>query len=170
MKLAWQNIIHDRARFSVTVLGVCFCRVLDDLSRESFGRLSSSSIAGLLMPVIRTSGSLLEVCRRLNLEPSWTVASGKWPPVYRGWWRLVACAWLFAVYRTPNGTQQVVALVGADPNVGKRFPVPNMTESAGGTSPEAVLYDVSDRKQMDLTSLAGRSGDQSSPCEHRARD
>src|SRR5207302_4973644 len=57
------------------------------------------------------------------------------------------------VYRTPNGTQQVVALVGADPNVGKRFPVPNMAESAGGTSPEAVLYDVSDRKQMDLTSL-----------------
>src|SRR5260370_31071489 len=24
MKLAWQNIIHDRARFSVTVLGVSF--------------------------------------------------------------------------------------------------------------------------------------------------
>ena len=24
MKLAWQNIIHDRLRFSVTVLGVCF--------------------------------------------------------------------------------------------------------------------------------------------------
>src|SRR5438309_9847419 len=24
MKLAWQNIVHDRARFSVTVLGVSF--------------------------------------------------------------------------------------------------------------------------------------------------
>src|SRR5258708_38948796 len=48
----------------------------------------------------------------------------------------------FAVYRTPNGTQQVVALDGADPNVGKRFPVPNVPESvAGETSPEAVLYD-----------------------------
>jgi len=68
----------------------------------------------------------------------------------------VACAWPFAVYRTPNGTQQVVALVGADPNVGKHFPVPNMPESSGETSPEAVLYDVSDRKQMDVTSIACR--------------
>jgi putative ABC transport system permease protein len=60
----------------------------------------------------------------------------------------------FAVYRTPNGTQQVVALVGADPNVGKRFPVPNVPESVTGeTSPEAVLYDVSDRKQMEVSSL-----------------
>src|SRR3982075_3326518 len=59
----------------------------------------------------------------------------------------------FAVYRTPNGTQQVIALVGADPNVGKHFPVPNTSESAEETSPEAVLYDVSDRKQMDLTTL-----------------
>ena len=31
----------------------------------------------------------------------------------------------FAVYRTPNGKQQVVALVGADRNVGERFPVPD---------------------------------------------
>ena len=59
----------------------------------------------------------------------------------------------FAVYRTPNGTQQVVALVGADPNIGSRFPVPNMLESAGETSPDAVLYDVSDRKQMQVSSL-----------------
>jgi putative ABC transport system permease protein len=59
----------------------------------------------------------------------------------------------FAVYRTPIGTQQVIALVGADPNVGGRFPVPNVPESAGEISPDAVLYDVSDRKQMDVSSL-----------------
>jgi putative ABC transport system permease protein len=57
------------------------------------------------------------------------------------------------VYRTPGGKQQVVALVGADPNVGKRFPVPNVQESAGELSPDAVLYDVSDRKQIEVNAL-----------------
>src|SRR5580700_518552 len=56
----------------------------------------------------------------------------------------------FAVYRTPNGKQQVVALVGADPNVGKRFPVP---ELAGEISPDAVLYDVSDRDLIGVPAL-----------------
>jgi putative ABC transport system permease protein len=59
----------------------------------------------------------------------------------------------FAVYRAPNGKQQVVALVGADSNVGKRFPVPDVPESAGKISPDAVLYDVSDRKQIEVTAL-----------------
>src|SRR3979490_582142 len=113
MNLAWQNIIHDRGRFSVTVLGGCFavfCRIL-----ESGGREMAAGVPG-----VTETG---RVCMA------------------------------FAVYRTPNGTQQVVALVGADPNVGKRFPVPNAPESAGETSPEAVLYDVSDRKQMEVSSL-----------------
>jgi len=49
MKLAWQNIIHDRARFSVTVLGVSFAVFLmvfqgSLFSRESLGRLFAGSI------------------------------------------------------------------------------------------------------------------------------
>src|SRR5258705_6844106 len=59
----------------------------------------------------------------------------------------------FAVYRTPNGTQQVVALVGADPNVGKRFPVPDAPGSAENMSPDAVIYDVSDRELIQVTTM-----------------
>jgi putative ABC transport system permease protein len=59
----------------------------------------------------------------------------------------------FAVYRAPAGKQQVVALVGADPNAGKRFPVPDGSESAGKMSPDAVLYDASDRKQIEVSEL-----------------
>jgi len=59
----------------------------------------------------------------------------------------------FAVYRTPNGKQQVVALVGADRNVGNRFPVPGVRGAAEGMSPDAVLYDVSDRDQIQVTVL-----------------
>src|ERR1700719_4997639 len=59
----------------------------------------------------------------------------------------------FAVYRTPNGKQQVVALVGADRNVGKRFPVPDLPGAAEAMSPDAVLYDVSDRDLIQVTAL-----------------
>jgi putative ABC transport system permease protein len=59
----------------------------------------------------------------------------------------------FAVYRTPNGKQQVVALVGADRNVGKRFPVPDAPGSVEELSPDAVLYDVSDRDLIQVTAM-----------------
>jgi putative ABC transport system permease protein len=59
----------------------------------------------------------------------------------------------FAVYRTPRGKQQVVALVGADPNIGGHFPVPDALGAAAAISPDAVLYDVSDRKQVEVTDL-----------------
>ena len=152
MKLAWQNIIHDRARFSVTVLGVCFAvflMIFQGSLLAGFLRAASRLIDASDSDIWITSrgvqafefGTILE--RRIK-----EMAAGV-PGVAET--NRVCMA--FAVYRTPNGTQQVVALVGADPNVGKRFPVPNAPESAAETSPEAVFYDVSDRKQMEVSSL-----------------
>jgi putative ABC transport system permease protein len=148
MKLAWQNIVHDRARFSVTVLGVCFAVFLMIFQ--------GSLLAGFLRAASRlidASDSDIWIASRgvqafefgTRLESRVREMAAGVPGVTETGRVCMA----FAVYRTPNGTQQV----GADPNVGKRFPVPNMAESTGETSPEAVLYDVSDRKQMDVTSL-----------------
>ena len=62
----------------------------------------------------------------------------------------------FAVYRKLDGQQQVVALVGADPNLGKRFPVPELTERSNEVSPESVTYDESDRGVLETVSLPAR--------------
>ena len=152
MNLAWQNIIHDRARFSITVLGVCFAvflMIFQGSLLAGFLRAASRLIDASDSDIWITSrgvpafefGTILESrVREMAAGVPGVMETGR-----------VCMA--FAVYRTPNGTQQVVALVGADPNVGKHFPVPNMPESGGATSPEAVLYDVSDRKQMDVTTL-----------------
>jgi putative ABC transport system permease protein len=59
----------------------------------------------------------------------------------------------FAVYRKPNGKQQVVALVGADSNIGRRFPTPGSSKTGEGSSLNAVLYDKSDRAMIEATSL-----------------
>ncbi|HKR30112.1 MAG TPA: FtsX-like permease family protein [Terriglobales bacterium] len=152
MKLAWQNIVHDRARFSVTVLGVCFAVFLMIFQ------------GSLLVGFLRAASRLIDAsdsdiwitARGVQAFEFGTVLESRVREMAAGVPGVVETGRVcmaFAVYRTPSGTQQVVALVGADPNVGKRFPVPDAPESVAETSPEAVLYDVSDRKQMELTSL-----------------
>ena len=152
MRLAWKNIIHDRGRFSVTVLGVSFAVFLMVFQ------------GSLLM------GFLLAASRLVDASDSdiWITARGVQAfefgtPLESRVRDLAAgvpgvaetsrVCMAFAVYRTPGGKQQVVALVGADPSAGKRFPVPNRREAAGEMSPDAVLYDVSDRKQIEVARL-----------------
>ena len=152
MKLALQNILHDRWRFSVTVLGVSFAVFLMVFQ--------GSLLAGFLQAaskLIDASDSDIWITARgvqafefgTALESRVREMAAGVPGVTQAGRVSVA----FAVYRTPIGKQQVVALVGADPNVGERFPVPDRHESTGQMSPDAVLYDVSDRKQMDVGAL-----------------
>src|SRR3954471_15524785 len=152
MKLAWQNIIHDRLRFSVTVLGVCFAVFLMVFQ--------GSLLAGFLQAASRlidaSDSDIWITARGVQAFEFGTVLESRVREMAAGVPGVVDTSRVcmaFAVYRTPHGTQQVVALVGADPNVGQRFPVPALPQSAGARSPEAVLYDVSDRKQMELSSL-----------------
>jgi len=152
MKLAWQNIIHDRARFSVTVLGVSFAVFLMVFQ------------GSLLIGFLRAASRLIDA----SDSDIWITARGvqafEFGTPIEGRVREMAAGvpgvletsrvcMAFAVYRTPNGKQQVVALVGADRNVGKRFPVPNALGSAEGMSPDAVLYDVSDRDLIQVTAM-----------------
>src|SRR6266852_7653615 len=138
IKLAWQNIVHDRARFSVTVLGVSFAVFLMVFQ--------GSLLAGFLQAASRlidASDSDIWITARgvqafefgTTLESRVREMAAGVPGVMV----VVSVCMAFAVYRTPNGKQQVVALVGAEPIVGRRFPVPDMPESAGETSPDAVL-------------------------------
>src|SRR6266478_3578178 len=152
MKLAWQNIVHDGARFSVTVLGVSFAVFLMVFQ------------GSLLVGFLRAASRLIDA----SDSDIWITARGvqafEFGTPIEGRVREMAAGvpgvletsrvcMAFAVYRTPNGKQQVVALVGAHRNVGNRFPVPGVGGSAEGRSPDAVLYDVSDRDQIQVTVL-----------------
>jgi len=152
MKLAWQNIIHDRARFSVTILGVCFAVFLMVFQ--------GSLLAGFLRAASRlidaTDSDIWITARGVQAFEFGTTLESRVREMASGIPGVVETSRVcmsFAVYRTPYGKQQVVALVGADPNVGSRFPVPNSADSVQETSPDAVLYDVSDRKQIEVTAL-----------------
>jgi putative ABC transport system permease protein len=152
MKLAWQNIIHDRGRFSVTILAVSFAvflMVFQGSLLAGFLRAASRLIDASDSDIWITARGVQAFEFGTTLERRVREMAAGVPGVVETGRVCMA----FAVYRTPNGTQQVVALVGADPNVGRRFPIPNTPESAGETSPDAVFYDVSDRKQMEVSSL-----------------
>src|ERR1700747_2542321 len=141
MKLAWQNIIHDRARFSVTVLGVCFAVFLMIFQ--------GSLLAGFLRAASRlidaSDSDIWITPRGVPAFEFGTTLEGsirELPTGVPGIVETSRVCMAFAVYRTPKGKQQVVALVGADPNIGGRFPVPDAPGWAGVIFPPAVLFDV----------------------------
>ena len=152
MKLAWQNIIHDRGRFSVTVLGVCFAvflMVFQGSLLAGFLRAASRLIDASDSDIWITARGVQAFEFGTTLESRIREMASGVPGVVES--SRVCMA--FAVYRTPKGKQQVIALVGADPNIGGRFPVPDAPGAAAEISPDAVFYDVSDRKQVEVTDL-----------------
>jgi putative ABC transport system permease protein len=152
MKLAWQNIIHDRARFSVTVVGVCFAvflMVFQGSLLAGFLRAASRLIDAGDSDIWITARGVQAFEFGTTLESRIREMASGVPGIME----TSRVCMAFAVYRTPKGKQQVVALVGADPNVGGHFPVPDALGSTRDISPDAVLYDVSDRKQVEVTDL-----------------
>src|SRR5437879_6250060 len=152
MKLAWQNIIHDRARFSVTVLGVSFAVFLMVFQ--------GSLLVGFLRAASRlidaSDSDLWITARGVQAFEFGTPIEGRVREMAAGVPGVLETSRVcmaFSVYRTPNGKQQVVALVGADRNVGERFPGSDGSGSTEGMSPDAVLYDVSDRDLIQVTAM-----------------
>jgi len=152
MKLALQNILHDRGRFSVTVLGVSFAVFLMVFQ----GSLLSGFLQAASRLIDASDSDIWITARGVQAFEFGTALESRVREMAAGVPGVTDTSRVcmaFAVYRTPVGKQQVVALVGADPGVGRRFPVPDRLESAGEMSPDAVLYDVSDRKQIDVNEL-----------------
>jgi putative ABC transport system permease protein len=154
MKLAWQNIVHDRGRFSVTVLAVSFAialMVFQGSLLVGFLQAASRFVDASDFDIWITGRGVQAFEFGTTLESRLReMATG-----VTGVTETSRVCMAFAVYRTPAGRQQVVALVGADPNVGKHFPVPDFPApgSTGYASPEAVLYDQSDRDQIEVSVL-----------------
>ena len=152
MKLAWQNIFHDRARFLATVLGVSFAvflMVFQGSLLVGFLQAASRFIEASDFDIWITARGVQAFEFGATLEGRVREMAAGVPGVVETGRACMA----FAVYRKPNGKQQVVALVGADSNLGKRFPVPELVETTESRSPDSILYDASDRNLIEVASL-----------------
>src|SRR6266851_6844238 len=152
MKLAWQNIFHDRARFLATVLGVSFAvflMVFQGSLLAGFLQAASRFIEASDFDIWITARGVQAFEFGASLDARVREMAAGVPGVAETGRACMA----FAVYRKPNGKQQVVALVGADSNLGKRFPVPDRAETTAARSPDSILYDASDRDLIEVASL-----------------
>lgn len=59
----------------------------------------------------------------------------------------------FVGFRLPDGQQRTVVLIGADPNVGSRFPLPYLAGSQNAIEPEAVLVDQANVRELGLSTF-----------------
>ncbi len=59
----------------------------------------------------------------------------------------------FVDYRIPDGEQRIVVLVGADPQVGQRFPIPYFPGSQDALEPEAILVDQTSAKDLGIQNI-----------------
>ena len=154
MKLAWQNIIHDRSRFLISVLGVSFAvflMVFQGSLLVGFLRAASRLIDASDFDIWITARGVQAFEFGTTLESRLRELAAGVPGITE----TSRVCMSFAVYRTPAGKQQLVALVGADANVGKRFPVPDSfdADSTRYATPDAVLYDQSDQAQIQVSAL-----------------
>jgi putative ABC transport system permease protein len=155
MRLAWQNILHDRSRFSATIVGVSFAAFLMVFQ--------GSLLVGFLLAASRfidaSDFDIWITARGVQAFEFGATMQAQVQDMAAGVPGVVetsrACI-AFAVCRNRDGKQQVVALVGADPNIGEHAPVPELAERPGEISPESVIYDESDRGVLGTVSLPAR--------------
>jgi len=141
MRLACHNLLHDRMRLAVTVLGISFAVCLMVFQ------------GSLLYGFVAAAGKLIEstdsdiwitargvVCFDLPATISKHLQEvSKGIPGVASTSRVVMA---MAEYRKPNGEHQMIALVGADPEAGREFPIPYV-RSSRVLDPDGILVDVS---------------------------
>jgi putative ABC transport system permease protein len=151
MKLAFQNILYDRVRFTATVLGIAFAVCLMVFQ----GSLLTGFLHASARLIDATQSDLWITARGVAcfdfpaaLSKRFVEVSQGVPGVARAS-RIVSS---MAMYRKPDGRHQMIALVGADPEVGASFPVPFVHGSRGVLEPDGILVD---RSGADLLEIAG---------------
>jgi len=152
MRLAWFNIAHDRVRFAVTVLGIMFAvflmvfqgSVLLGFMRAASKIIDSTNadiwITGRGVPCfefpVPIERRLVEISRGIpGVASASRISSGQ------------------IQVRKADGARQQVVLVGADPQVGPRFPIPRLAGDNGPVAPESLIIDGSNASQLNVSTL-----------------
>jgi putative ABC transport system permease protein len=152
MRLAWFNIAHDRMRFAVTVLGIMcavFLMVFQGSILLGFMRAASKIIdstdadiwiTGRGVPCFEFPApierNLVEIVRGIpGVAGSSRISTGQ------------------TLLRKSDGVRQQVVVVGADSQVGSRFPLPHLEGTSGPLAPDALVIDRSNAQLLNVRHL-----------------
>ncbi len=152
MRLAWRNLLHDRTRLAVTVVGIAFAvflMIFEGSLLAGFLEASSEvidSVEGDLwvtardVPCFDFPSPLPERFRNLAMAVPGVAEVHRIATGMSSW-------------QKPGGGRQMVIIIGADPGVGAGLPRPRLIGASGPDSPEAVVIDASDLSALGLDTV-----------------
>lgn len=149
MRLAWRNILYDRVRFLVTVFGIAFAVFLMIFQ----GSLLVGFLTAASKLVDATDSDIWITARGVLCFDFSAPLPKRFVEIARGvegveeTYRLATS---FAEYRNSAGRHHVVALVGADPQVGARFPIPRIEVDGTAIEHDAVVIDASHHATLEI--------------------
>jgi len=152
MRLAWKNILHDRVRFLATIVGIgfaVFLMVFQGSLLFGFSRAASKLVDVTDSDLWITARGVLCFDFSAPLSRRLLEIAESAPGVERVSRMVVS----YAEYRSGDGKHHAVALIGADPDVGDRFPVPYVAGARVALEPDSVLIDQSNAEQLEVTAL-----------------
>jgi putative ABC transport system permease protein len=149
MRLAWYNITHDRMRFVITVLGIScavFLMIFQGSMLLGFLRAASKIIDSTDADIWITGRGVQCFEFAVPIERRFAdLARG-----IRGVGFTNRICTRLVQFRKVDGSQQQVALIGADPSSGARLPIPQLIGTTLGATPEALIVDNSNVQILDV--------------------
>src|SRR5579884_1229043 len=152
MRLAWKNILRDRLRFFVTIAGIAFAVFLMIFQ----GSLLSGFSEAAAKLVNATDSDLWITPRGVPCFDFSAPLAGRFAGIAEaapGVGQVSRMVISSAVYRSSDGNHHVVVVVGADPDVGARFPIPYVPGTHSALEPDAVVIDQSNAAVLEVASL-----------------
>ena len=152
MRLALQNLLHDRVRLVVTSLGVAFAVFLMIFQ----GSLLIGFVKAAAEVIDASDSDLWIAPRGVVCFDFASTLDSRLEDIAQGVPGVASVSRIsvgFVGYRMPDGAQRTVVLIGADPNAGRRFPVPYLDGSARALEPEAILVDATNRRDLDISMM-----------------
>jgi putative ABC transport system permease protein len=152
LKLAIANLLHDRIRFLVATAGIAFAIFLIAFQAS----LLNGFLAASSKIIDATDGDLWIVARGVPCFDFSATLPRRFLEMIRGADGIASVSRMsmaFVEFRKTGGRHQVVALVGADPEVGSRFPVPHIAGQPNAILPDSVLVDHSTRELLSVDQL-----------------
>jgi len=152
VKLAWNNILHDRVRFAVTVAGMAFAIFLMVFQ----GSLLAGFLRAASKLVEATDADLWVTARGVPCFDFSAPIPKRFAEIAQGVPGIQKAARIvttYAEFRGPGGKHHVVGLVGADPEAGPRFPSPRLQAGARAPEPDTVVIDQSSVAALDARTM-----------------
>jgi len=150
MRLAWHNLAHDRTRFVVTVLGITcavFLMVFQGSILLGFLQAASKIIDSTDADIWITGRGVQCFEFPVSIERRFQEIARS----VSGISHTSRICTKLVQFRKKDGSHQLVALIGADSDVGRQFPIPRVLGDSGAVPPEALLVDASNTQALNVT-------------------